>query len=321
MVLFEKLCTLCCGKRIRSSFKARLFVGMTAIILMVSAVFAAILFYQQYSSQQKNSTHEGELMARLLARDVRLAVFAGNRDQIQYAAQGVMSFADVQAIEVYDHAGLLLARLSRPLDDKVRYAEFRASIPGLLNRQMEQQLLVGKYWDENPESSIGSVRIVIDNSEAGRQLLNLMIMALLATTASIALGILAAYLLAEGMTRPLSQLSAAAGALQGGDDQVHVEVETGDEVGQLAASFNGMVGAIRERKLELEQALGELHDLNASLEEKVRERTAQLEHANRELESFNYSASHDLRAPLNRLSGFCDALREEYGDRLDDQGR
>jgi light-regulated signal transduction histidine kinase (bacteriophytochrome) len=82
-----------------------------------------------------------------------------------------------------------------------------------------------------------------------------------------------------------------------------------------------MVDAIRQRKLELEKALGDLHNLNASLEEKVGERTAQLENANRELESFNYSATHDLRAPLNRLAGFCEALKEEYGDRLDDQGR
>ncbi len=309
------------GSRIRSSFKTRLFAGMTAIILMVSAVFAAMLLYQQYSSQKKTSASEGELMARLLAREVRLAVFAGDRDQILQAAQGVISFPDVQAIEVFDQAGLLLASLSRPQDSEARYAEFRASIPGLLNRQMEQQLLVGKNGEEQATSAIGSVRIVVNKAGADRELRKLMLMALLATAGSLALGVVAAYLLAEGMARPLSQLSVAAGALQRGDDLVRVEVETGDEVGQLAASFNSMVNAIRERKLDLEKALDDLHNLNASLEDKVGERTAQLEDANRELESFNYSASHDLRAPLNRLAGFCDALREEYGDRLDDQGR
>jgi signal transduction histidine kinase len=288
---------------------------------MVSTVFASSFIYQQYRSQQKCSAHDGELMARLLARDVRLSVFAGNRDQILNAAQGVMSFPDVQTIEVYDRSGQLLASLSRPLDAKARYAEFRADIPGLLNRQLEQQLLVGKRWDSNPEAVIGKVRIVIDNSAVDRQLFNMVLMSLLATTVFLVLGVLAAYLLAKGMTRPLSQLSAAAAALQGGDDRIHVSVATSDEVGQLALSFNSMVDAIRQRKVELEQALGELFDLNVSLEDKVRQRTAQLEDANRELASFNYSASHDLRAPLNRLAGFCAALREEYGDRLDDQGQ
>jgi signal transduction histidine kinase len=321
MARLPEIMTSCCGGRLRSSFKARLFAGISAIILLVSTVFAAILFYQQYRSQKESSDNQGKLMARLLARDVRLAVFAGNRHQILLAAQGVMSFPDVQTIEVLDRAGEVLARLSRPQGEQVRQAEFRADIPGLLNKEMEQQMLVGRDWDSTSESAIGTVRIVIDRGEIDRQLFNLMLMALLATAGCLTLGILAAYLLAEGMTRPLSQLSAAADALQGGDDRVRVPVDTADEVGRLAASFNGMVDAIRERKLELEQALGELYDLNVRLEEKVAERTAQLENANRELESFNYSASHDLRAPLNRLSGYCDALREEYADRLDEQGK
>lgn len=320
MALIQKIPTIRCCDRLRSSFKTRLFAGITAIILVVSTVFVTTLFYQQYQSQRRNLAHEGELMARLLARDVRLAVFAGNREQILNAAQGVMSFRETQSVEVRDQAGQLLAQLSRPMDETVRYSEFRASIPGLLNREMESSLLVGKAWDDD-EDSVGTVRIVLNRSEADRQLRDLMIMALLATAGFLALGILSAYLLARSMTRPLSQLSEAAMSLQSGDDQVHVMVETTDEVGQLAASFNNMVDAIRERKLELEKALGDLNRLNSSLEEKVRERTVQLENANRELESFNYSASHDLRAPLNRLSGFCEALEEEYGDRLDDQGR
>ena len=40
-----------------------------------------------------------------------------------------------------------------------------------------------------------------------------------------------------------------------------------------------------------------------------------------ELEAFNYSVSHDLRAPLRPLDGFCAALLEDYGARLDDKGR
>jgi len=46
-----------------------------------------------------------------------------------------------------------------------------------------------------------------------------------------------------------------------------------------------------------------------------------LERSNRGLESFTYTVAHDLRAPLRALSGFSEALLEDYGDALDDEGR
>ncbi len=68
-------------------------------------------------------------------------------------------------------------------------------------------------------------------------------------------------------------------------------------------------------------AEAQVRALNAELEARVAQRTAELERVNSNLEAFTYSVSHDLRAPLRVLSGFSDALVEDYGDRLDETGR
>lgn len=98
---------------------------------------------------------------------------------------------------------------------------------------------------------------------------------LLATAAAVAFGLL----LSRSIARPITALQRGAEIIGAGDLNFRMDIQTGDEIGQLAAAFNTMAERLRESY--------------ATLEERVNVRTRELAEANRELQ-----ASHRVRQEL-----------------------
>jgi len=73
--------------------------------------------------------------------------------------------------------------------------------------------------------------------------------------------------------------------------------------------------AVQEDITERIRSAREIELLNRSLAARAEE----LEIANRDLEGFSYTVSHDLRAPLTNINGYCQVILELYGDTLDEQ--
>ena len=69
--------------------------------------------------------------------------------------------------------------------------------------------------------------------------------------------------------------------------------------------------------------LGSFMDIteHKRMELKLRERSDELEKVNKELEDYTSIVSHDLAAPLRSIQSFTSFLIEDYGDKLDEQGR
>ncbi|MCP5007196.1 MAG: HAMP domain-containing protein [Planctomycetes bacterium] len=105
------------------------------------------------------------------------------------------------------------------------------------------------------------------------------------------------------ITRPIIRLKDAAKLISAGSLSHTKEFKAGDEIGELARSFNIMVDNLQ------------------AVNDKLLTRTDELEASNRELEEFAYIASHDLKEPLRGIHNYSSFLVDDYTDKLDQDGK
>ena len=114
--------------------------------------------------------------------------------------------------------------------------------------------------------------------------------------AGLIAAVIASYILARRLVRPILELRGGAAKIAGGDLGTRLGIATGDEVEALAREFNRMAD--------------QLQDYTTGLEQRVHEKTAELEMANRHKSEFLANMSHELRTPLNAIIGFSEVLKE-----------
>ncbi|MFN3403770.1 MAG: ATP-binding protein [Cytophagaceae bacterium] len=107
------------------------------------------------------------------------------------------------------------------------------------------------------------------------------------------------YLITERYIQPVKLITDAAEKISNGDLSQRVQVSQNNEFGKLADSFNSMTDNLVQSQ--------------SILKEKVE----QLDNSNEALNRFAAVVSHDLKAPLNRLSGLIRLMKMESGNTLD----
>jgi signal transduction histidine kinase len=136
--------------------------------------------------------------------------------------------------------------------------------------------------------------------------------------------IIVAWSLNHIFSKGIESLRQGVAAIGDGNFHYLIPLRGEDEFAEVAGVFNTMSKNLMESRASLEleidkrkRATDRIEQLNLELNKTV----SQLQGANQELEAFSYSVSHDLRAPLRAMSGFSEALMEDYGDRLEGEAR
>jgi PAS domain S-box-containing protein len=267
------------------SFKARIFVALVGISSVTSLIIGLVLYY---FAQDRLVYAENTLLKQRsqTANAGARAFLEGLRDPEDqtlppppdYAEELVRAVADPTGLEVlYVGPDMepLAARdgLGNPLDPRKAYGELdKAELEETASSPGGEGHLV---WSEGRSGYVamwpltaydGTVKGVlvyhVPRDELGDTLAYLRYGILGAILTSILLAGAASLLLTRQVTRPLSETRDAAIRVASGDYAATVPVKSGDELGEVARTFNYMaeeiehyVGEIQEQKSRLEAVL------------------------------------------------------------------
>jgi signal transduction histidine kinase len=128
-----------------------------------------------------------------------------------------------------------------------------------------------------PQRVIGAIRLGLSLQSIEEHVWALVRLWAGVTVVFFALSTVAVYAFSTRITRPIKQLTDHAEKMAHGVlDQV-IPVQSRDEIGQLASTFNHMARALKGNIDEKERILTELQTLNRTLEDRIQQRTAELE--------------------------------------------
>ncbi|MBI4676842.1 MAG: HAMP domain-containing protein [Elusimicrobia bacterium] len=158
----------------------------------------------------------------------------------------------------------LLLEMRRWMIERNEKRQPRVSHPMTSEFRVEGRTIVGTMW---PVGRIGgTLAIAQAYDEAYVEAINARRTAVKAILILLAIIIGAAIVLARAMTSPLLSLSRAADSVSHGDFTARVEVKTGDELQDLADTFNRMTDKLRQyAELQVDKLLAEQRKTEAIL--------------------------------------------------------
>ena len=288
----------------------------SVIVLLLTGI--SFLTYE-FLAFKRITARQLSTLGQITAVNSTAALAFNNEGDAQEILAALQLQGHVEAVALYDADGALFSRYPADLPSILIPPS-----PGMDGYRFEGlSRFIGFEPVVEGDRRLGTLYLKVDTGSTMTEWLGDSIRIALLVMAFM---VLTAYLLSRWLQRQISLpiLSLADTARQISEDRDfsrRARKYGNDEVGQLSDGFNQVLAGIQEREGALQNANQSIRDLNVDLDRRVKIRTAQLEAANDELEAFSYTVSHDLRAPLRSMDGFSQAVLEDFGPVLPDEGK
>jgi signal transduction histidine kinase len=307
------------------TFAAKIFLVIICLILVMSVAFTAFFVHNQWKSQTDILVRQGEVLAKLLAYNARLGVFAENPELLKDPVDGVLQNNEVLQVSIFSLSGKLLKEQRKKgsgqpgkdfsLDGKKMRDIFNrlknsrnllyvwsgsdtleswAPVTSGSRYSSEEALFFSDALFQTGERTIGFVRVVLDKKILDVSLRKLIFKSSLIAVFFLSAAVVIVFFVVKGVTKPLDRLTERVRMMGDGSPLEKVPVETEDEIGKLATAFNSIAESLHARESEkehLEQQLRQAHKMEA-------------------IGTLAGGVAHDFNNILSTIEGYAGLLRD-----------
>ncbi len=257
-----------------------------SILLIGFILFAwtLVFIYSRYSvnvsKDQLNA--KAELLAQALGAQSQYSMMMGDTAGLSDALKNLGATGDAVAGAFFDQNGKVLAQLDfstlhlkyrnpSELVGTIRSAKSNDGVPVIVSTVQEM--------NKKTHQMLGYVSVAISSQSLAAENSTGILISVLTFLLFSLFGLVAMYLVRKTVIRPVDSLKGSVQKVAGGDFNVRVEVNQGDEIGELASAFNIMIenskASLDEVNLRTQQA-EEARRFAESMQQESEERQAYL---------------------------------------------